>query len=680
MRPWIPYAIGTGVVVLIGVAVFLLVPRDRAQHTTRLDHVPAPSRPSPQVPVAEPTPVAPPSATVPPTSKDGSKVELAGPTPAAQQFASIRAMNTPDLVNYGEMRRLLVEFRMQFAGAPEAPQALAMLSLIDRQYAEKAEKALTLANEKAERSMSQGNFRGAASAIDSVATGFADGPWLKSAGQLQIAAALEHIEKRRLASLPKPFPEAMANFDQLMLKLDCTAAARLATSEAGKEPRDKVDADTLRTAALVADNLKGRPEAIVKGARLLMGTEVTVQVRNSTVKGVLKEVSDQDLVLVTSYMIGGEKKEQPVHVAWSSLVPESADLFAAKGGSRGNAADFAIASVYASLAAGDAEAAGKTLDAAGTHALHARLKCLVDEAKARAAYNAAMESAHGLIAACKWKEAAAALERALEVMPNDAVAVKLVNEAYGHTEPEPTLTLELAPNVKMDLIYIKPGTFAMGGDGEPRNPSEGVEKPKREVRISRGFYMGKYEVTEAQFKAVTKDQNFFKPPKPRDPNAPIEMVSWAEAAAFCERVSKVTGREARLPAEAEWEYACRAGTSTESNCGADASRLGDFAWVKKNSGGSEPHPVGQKKPNAWGLYDMQGNVEELVADRYDSKTNAPDPAGNRVVSRGGSFLSDAYECRSAYRCFKGISTASTTMGFRIAVTLPRRVYTPRLQF
>jgi len=198
------------------------------------------------------------------------------------------------------------------------------------------------------------------------------------------------------------------------------------------------------------------------------------------------------------------------------------------------------------------------------------------------------------------------------------------------------LTLELGDGVKLEMVYIKPGTFVMGGSNTWDNRFGCVEVPKHEVTITKGFYLGKYEVTIGQYDAMMGT----KPSKePKDPNLPAGGITVGKAWEFCEKVSKKTGRDLRLPTEAEWEYACRAGSTTAWFFGDDPSKLGDYAWYKDNDGGKS-HPVGQKKPNPWGLYDICGNVFERVADVYvkDYYANSPkeDPTGPPQFKGGGA--------------------------------------------
>ena len=176
--------------------------------------------------------------------------------------------------------------------------------------------------------------------------------------------------------------------------------------------------------------------------------------------------------------------------------------------------------------------------------------------------------------------------------------------------------------------------------------------------------MSKYEVTQAQYKEVMgTNPSHFK----GDLNRPVEKVRWAEAVAYCAKLTvqeRAAGRlpvgyEYRLPTEAEWEYACRAGTTTAFSFGNDESQLGEYAWYDANSGRTS-HPVGQKKPNGWGLYDMLGNVVEWCQDKRltASHGNYPGgsvtdpqgpPTGSRRLVRGGGWQVEAWYCRSADR-------------------------------
>ena len=228
-----------------------------------------------------------------------------------------------------------------------------------------------------------------------------------------------------------------------------------------------------------------------------------------------------------------------------------------------------------------------------------------------------------------------------------------------------TLTLKLGNGIVMKFVRIPAGKFTMGSP-KTENVREADEGPQRQVAISRQFYMGVTEVTQAQYTAVMGKN----PSKLKGPYNPVEQVSWKDCAEFCTTMSRKSGRPVRLPTEAQWEYACRAGTNTRFNFDGGNSELRNYAWFKGNGGG-KAHPVGQKKPNAWGLYDMHGNVWEWCSDwlgtSYDG-AGARDPkgvdSGKEHVLRGGSFYDNPRLCRSAKR--HGNFDAQR-VGFRVIV-------------
>ena len=174
------------------------------------------------------------------------------------------------------------------------------------------------------------------------------------------------------------------------------------------------------------------------------------------------------------------------------------------------------------------------------------------------------------------------------------------------------LTLELGDGVTMELVYIEPGTFVMGGESKTDGRFQCVELPKHEVQLTKGFYLGKYEVTQAQYEAIMGSN---PSRSTKGPNCPVDNVGEADALSFCGKLAEKTGLDVRLPTEAEWEYASRAGRDTKWFFGDDPSPLEDYAWFKGNAG-AKSHPVGQKKPNPWGLYDIYGNVCERISDKY----------------------------------------------------------------
>jgi formylglycine-generating enzyme required for sulfatase activity len=236
--------------------------------------------------------------------------------------------------------------------------------------------------------------------------------------------------------------------------------------------------------------------------------------------------------------------------------------------------------------------------------------------------------------------------------------------------PEPSTPASDRPprvvnSLGMTFALVPAGEFRMGStDG-----NDG-EKPVHTVRISQPFYLGIHAVTQGQWEAVM-DNN---PSRfTGDPNRPVERVSWEDAQAFIGHLNTREGHTRyRLPTEAEWEYAACAGSTTLYYFGDDSSRLGEYAWYGENAGG-QTHPVGTLQPNAWGLYDMHGNVWEWVQDWYSTYTTeaVTDPqgpaSGSSRVLRGGSWSDGAWHCRSAYRdCAPGYR--SDNLGFRLLRT------------
>jgi formylglycine-generating enzyme required for sulfatase activity len=186
--------------------------------------------------------------------------------------------------------------------------------------------------------------------------------------------------------------------------------------------------------------------------------------------------------------------------------------------------------------------------------------------------------------------------------------------AVSHAGPNASgeLTLDLGGGASMELVYIKPGSFVMGGESKTDGRFECVELPKHEVKLTHGFYLGKYEVTQAQYEAIMGSN---PSRSTKNPDCPVDNVGAPDALTFCGKLAAKTGRDARLPTEAEWEYASRGGRETKWFFGNDPSQIEAFAWFKNNAGGKS-HPVGQKKPNPWGLYDIYGNVCERISDTY----------------------------------------------------------------
>jgi formylglycine-generating enzyme required for sulfatase activity len=216
--------------------------------------------------------------------------------------------------------------------------------------------------------------------------------------------------------------------------------------------------------------------------------------------------------------------------------------------------------------------------------------------------------------------------------------------------------------VEIQMVSVPGGTFLMGSplSETGRDQDEG---PQNEANVQ-SFRIGKYEVTQAQYRAVTG----MNPSSFRGDDLPVDSVSWSDAVEFCNKLSRTTGRAYRLPTEAEWEYAARAKTTGPFAGDADL-----ITWYDANSG-NRTHPVGQKEPNGFGLYDMNGNVWEWCQSKYRpypyrADDGREDLQGKDVrVMRGGSWLSAQKGCRSAYR--RRVPPDDRTIGFRIVLAAP----------
>jgi formylglycine-generating enzyme required for sulfatase activity len=254
-------------------------------------------------------------------------------------------------------------------------------------------------------------------------------------------------------------------------------------------------------------------------------------------------------------------------------------------------------------------------------------------------------------------------------------------------EPLPIITTKGG----IEMILIPAGSFQMGS----RHGKEG-ETAVHTVTVN-AFLMDRYEVTQVEYERM----QFPNPSHFKGPTLPVEQVTWVQAAVYCNTRSKEEGLRPcydedttacdfqadgyRLPTEAEWEYACRAGTDGDYSFGSEPRKLGEFAWFAENAS-KKTHPVGQKKPNAWGLYDMHGNVAEWCNDIYDKGYYSSSPAtnphgpdkGSQYVLRGGAWNSNPEALRSSSRLgenpgFSDACLARDAIGFRCVRTAPQKV-------
>lgn len=229
------------------------------------------------------------------------------------------------------------------------------------------------------------------------------------------------------------------------------------------------------------------------------------------------------------------------------------------------------------------------------------------------------------------------------------------------------LSLDLGNNVALKLAYIPFGEMVMARRRRVQITEPyyvGIYEVTR-TQYGKPFYLSIYEVTQKQYEQVmSSNPSHFKGAR-----NPVENITWEDAAEFCKNVSQKTNTIVRLPAGVEWEYACRAGTTTRFSHGNEERALDEYAWHSENAD-RKTHPVGQKKPNAWGLYDMHGNVWEWCADLFGT------PKGFRVL-RGGSWLHPPAVCRSDGKSGGAPDYKSTDHGFRVVVDVPEDTAPPK---
>jgi formylglycine-generating enzyme required for sulfatase activity len=267
------------------------------------------------------------------------------------------------------------------------------------------------------------------------------------------------------------------------------------------------------------------------------------------------------------------------------------------------------------------------------------------------------------------------MQRPLSIFFLIAGVIFLSFAEHLHAQPPK----EITNSIGMKLVLIPKGTFMMGSPESEQGHNE--NENQHEVTISKDYYLGVYEVTQAQYeKVIGKNPSYFQGAIVGNENAdlPVDDVSWYDAVEFCKKLSelpeeKKAGRVYRLPTEAEWEYACRAGSKTAYSFDDEEGLLPEYGWFNRNSS-NRTHTVGLLEPNAWGLYDMHGNVWEWCSDWYGDypKGAVSDSTGLKVgsyrVSRGGSWGNRAANCRSANRIGYAPGLRFNSLGFRLALS------------
>ena len=236
-------------------------------------------------------------------------------------------------------------------------------------------------------------------------------------------------------------------------------------------------------------------------------------------------------------------------------------------------------------------------------------------------------------------------------------------------KPTPTVNRQAELNKLINnMVYVSGGTFTMGATSEQGSDALKNEEPTHSVTLS-SFYLCKYEVTQALWRAVMGNN----PSRFKGNSLPVEQVSWNDCQTFISRLNNLTGKNFRLPTEAEWEYAARGGNRSRGYKYSGSNALSDVAWYEDNSG-DKTHPVGSKSPNELGLYDMSGNVWEWCSDWYgtyssSSQTNPTGASrGSNRVRRGGGWGNDASYCRSSFRIYDAPDDRYYFLGLRLALS------------
>ncbi|MFA9375852.1 MAG: formylglycine-generating enzyme family protein [Lachnotalea sp.] len=246
--------------------------------------------------------------------------------------------------------------------------------------------------------------------------------------------------------------------------------------------------------------------------------------------------------------------------------------------------------------------------------------------------------------------------------------IKSIHKTSAINVASKELSIVLGDGITMEFVCIDSGSFLMGSYEEE---GDSDETPRHKVTITKPFYIGKYEVTQEQWEKVMGNN----PSELKGEKNPVDTVSWNDCIEFTEELKTITGREFTLPTEAQWEYACRAGTTTKWFFGDDENNADLYGWIDSNSQ-KTTHPVGMLQPNAWGLYDMYGNLSEWCKDWYQNsylETEAVDPAGPEVgdshVVRGGGWGEFPDNARSSYRNANGENGENNGTGFRCVMYL-----------
>ncbi|WP_308232306.1 SUMF1/EgtB/PvdO family nonheme iron enzyme [Prevotella sp.] len=230
------------------------------------------------------------------------------------------------------------------------------------------------------------------------------------------------------------------------------------------------------------------------------------------------------------------------------------------------------------------------------------------------------------------------------------------------------ISIPVKDGISIDMVHVEAGTFTMGATPEMEDPNSD-EKPTHQVTLTNDYYIGKYEVTQALWKAVMENN----PSGFKGDNLPVECVSWYDCQKFISKLNRITGKKFRLPTEAEWEYAARGGKKSRGYQYSGSNNISDVAWYIINSG-DKTHAVGTKQGNELGIYDMSGNVWEWCQDFYEGYSSSSlinstgTTSGTNLVGRGGSHFFIAWYCRSSCRFYFAPNDRCNNLGFRLVLS------------
>jgi formylglycine-generating enzyme required for sulfatase activity len=465
---------------------------------------------------------------------------------------------------------------------------------------------------------------------------------------------------RRGGGLEKFGDEALETKDYAGARASFVAARKYYQQALGLEAkRDgalaaKKDSDAARKAVNAAFKTEARPASFVRG-------QVTEKEAEETLaKEEFEKAKELFAKAADGYKAAQAEAEklnlaETARAAWTKLLAEADAALMEQHAAAGFAAVKTEAESAAGLMAKEPEQAARQFDAAT-----AKLKDLIAQARTKENMAKAVPVVARLESALSRGDkfqAQRTLAELEQLIPSDPRMSGLREKAAALPWPK-EMSVDLGGGVTMDVVFIRSGSFSMG---------EGDEK--HQVTLTKPFYMGKYEVTQEQWQAVMGSN----PSNNKGAKQPVETVSWDDCQQFVAKLNeKLAGMKASLPTEAQWEYACRAGSATKFCYGDDESGLSDYAWFTSNSGNTT-HPVGAKKPNAWGLYDMHGNVWEWCNDWYGPYlTNAQeDPqgpaSGTHRVLRGGSFGDGPAGLTSSRRSYYTPDCRYNSLGCRVVL-------------